>query len=53
MDLLHVQTYKLWILPFGEDKQYEHPGDECKYISLTCLIDFSVIAMSVFWGFNW
>ena len=30
MDLLHFQTCKTWILPFGEVQQYVHPGDEGK-----------------------
>ena len=44
-DLLHFQTFKKYILPFGEVKQCEHPGDEGKNFCPLCLIDVSVIAI--------
>ena len=53
MNLVHVPTYKRWILSFGVNKQHGHPGEECKYFSLIKLINVSVIANSIFGGFNW
>ena len=35
MDLLHFQTCKTWILPFGEVQQYVHPEDEGKFFVFT------------------
>ena len=42
---MHFQTFKKYILPFGEIKQCEHPGDEGKNFCPLCLIDVSVIAI--------
>ena len=58
MDLLHFQTCKTWILPFGEVQQYAHPWDEGKNVCLLCQIDVCIIARHVFGGggggwFNW
>ena len=51
LDLLHFQTCKTWILPFGEVQLYAHPWDEGKNFCLLCLIAVSIIACILFfWG---